>query len=212
MFGQCRVEIPVAVDRTAIGQPDAALWRMLADAGCHLGQCAAGDERSRLAVRDDVARLLGGQVAVDRGQVQAGTQCRPHHVVERHPVVHEHGDVVTAAQPGGMQQLRQSVGTRVQFGVGALLPAAGVDDGGFVRADLRPVAWIHRAASCLRSGRPIIHVARPDTAGSQLAMDRRGNCDYRRRLETPQWRSAPGPCRENGSTGVHRRRRGQPTA
>ena len=66
------------------------------------------EQHPRSAVVDDVGRLLGGEVPVDSGDVETGSQCRPVDLERGGGVVRQKGDDVAAAQ----SELAKCVGDR----------------------------------------------------------------------------------------------------
>ena len=137
------------------------------------GQAAergGGDERPGAAVVDDVRRLVGGQVRVDHGVVEAGALEPERHLVRAVVVRQQDGHVVPGAQPVGVERLGQPARARLELGEGdhgarrrdhgrpvgvrrhvggrAVL---GQGDGG--RGSL-PTLLVHAAVAVARPGRP----------------------------------------------------------
>jgi hypothetical protein len=99
------------------------------EAGDDVGHRLGRHQRHGAAVVEDVLHLAGPQVAVDRGVVQARPLGRPRHLQELAVVLHQHGDVVAAADAAGPQGPGQADGAVLQLGVGHDLARGGHDDG-----------------------------------------------------------------------------------
>ena len=102
------------------------------------------DEDAGLTVVDDVAGLLGGEIGVHRGDVDARSKRRPGHVEELGAVVHEQRDVVASAESGSAERVRQAIGRGVELGPGRHLAGAGHDHGRLVGSFGCPASRIHR--------------------------------------------------------------------
>ena len=81
---------------------------VVAHRGDDVGQAGRGDQRGGVAVAHDVAGLGGGEVPVDRRDVEPGAHGRPHDVVELGLVVEQHGEVVAALQAPLAQHVGES--------------------------------------------------------------------------------------------------------
>ena len=74
--------------------------------GRHLVQRARGDQHLRAAVVHDVGGFWRGQVAVHRGEVEAGSERGPEDLEVAEMVLEENRHMVAAAQPLGPEELR----------------------------------------------------------------------------------------------------------
>ena len=93
-----------------------------------------GHEGLGVAVADDVGDLLGREVGVDRGVVEAGALGRPADLEEAGLVLDQEGDVVAEPEPGGLPDPGHPAGAFLQLGVGDHGPRTGHDDRGVIRA------------------------------------------------------------------------------
>ena len=75
-------------------------------------------EGAGAGVVDDELDLVGGQVAVDRCEVEARALGRPRHLEEAGMVLGQERDAVAGSQPGSPQQVGEAVGARLEVGVG----------------------------------------------------------------------------------------------
>ncbi len=82
---------------------------------CDIGEARVGDERGRLAVVDDVAGFLTGEVPVDRRQPEAGALRGRSGLDELGPVRAEQRDAVAVAHTPTAQRPRELVGVGVDF-------------------------------------------------------------------------------------------------
>ena len=101
------------------------------------------DDRLGAAVVDDVGRLGGGQVGVDRDVVQAAAPRRPHHGVEVLVVLHQDRDRVALAQTVAAEEVREPVGAGLQFAERHRRTRRMHDDGGLVGVRLGMLANLH---------------------------------------------------------------------
>ena len=124
----------VPVDGAVPHQQHVAARGVRGDVPGHVGEGVAGHERPGPAVVHDVAGLVGGEVAVDGGDVEARPEGRPEHLEVAGVVVGEDGDVVAGVETGGAPQPGQLVRPGVELGEGHHLAGAGHDHGGLVGA------------------------------------------------------------------------------
>ncbi len=125
---------------------------------CHQAHGAGVDQRQKLAsqtdvggdddglgrgVLDDVGRFLGGQVAIDAGDVQTRTERGPGDLEELQMVLHDQGDVIAGGEPGAAQRMCGLVRLPVQIPPGERFPAAGSDHGHALSLDFCPAARVH---------------------------------------------------------------------
>ena len=96
-------------------------WASSASRGRH-------QQHLRATVGDDVADLGRVQVAIDRGDVEAGTQCRPVDHEHLRDIVRQHGDDVAPAQADVMKRGREPRGAVLQLTEGQGRAATGHDD------------------------------------------------------------------------------------
>ena len=101
-------------DLTAVGEPDRHVHQRL-HGGREPGHAGRDDQCLRPAVRDDVGRLVRGEVVVDRRDVETGPLGRPVHLVEPRGVLRDQGDDVAPAQAGVDEVARQARGTGFQL-------------------------------------------------------------------------------------------------
>ena len=86
-----------------------------------------------LAVADDVARLLGGQIPVHGGEVETAANRTPVRLEVPGVVVGEDRDVVSWPEARIPHQLSELPGPTLELAVGDRLAGAGHDDGRSVR-------------------------------------------------------------------------------
>ncbi len=82
-----------------------------------------GDDSQRLAVRDDVDDLAGGQRVGYRRQIQPGAVSCPGQCQNVLAVAEDRCDVIAALQPQMPQQMRKPVCQRLEFSERNLLAA-----------------------------------------------------------------------------------------
>ena len=83
-----------------------------------LGAFRRGDEDLGAAILDDVGDLVLGEIAADRGVIEAGALRGPCDLHEGEPVLHQEGDVIAGFQPQSAEQLCTLVGELVELAIG----------------------------------------------------------------------------------------------
>ena len=115
--------------------------RLAGRAGRDVVEASVGDEDLRLAVVDDVGRLLRGEMPVDRREPQADALGRGQHDGELDPVGDHGGDGVALTEAPGQQGVGQLIGVGVELGECAdAARVAGGHDGDRVGLAPGPVA------------------------------------------------------------------------
>ena len=124
-----------AVDGSADGQQDPRARCQRGRLLGAVGEADVGDERLGLAVPDDVAGFLPGEVPVDRCEAEPGAEDGADHLGELGPVGADESHGVARVETSRAKGAHQLVGARVELGVGE---ASGVGhDGGTVGRRLR---------------------------------------------------------------------------
>ncbi len=136
-----RVALPARQVGVSVGRGDHQQLRQ--PARQVLGQPRAGvpqrrrpDDRLGVAVVDDVRRLGGGQVGIDRHVVQTAAAGRPHDRVDVLVVLHQDRDGVTLAQTGLAESMCQPVRAGFQLVERDHGSRRVQDDSGFIGADM----------------------------------------------------------------------------
>src|SRR5690606_19492683 len=96
------------------------------------------------AVLEDVGELVGLQVGIDRGVVEAGPIAGAAALDEALVVLHEDGVVVEPLQPLATQQVREAIAAPLELAIGDDLAAARHDEGRFVGICPCLPGWVHR--------------------------------------------------------------------
>jgi hypothetical protein len=82
-----------------------------------------GDHEFGAAIPHDIGDLVLGEVAADRGVIQAGALRRPADLHERQPVFHQERDVVAGPQPERAKQMGALVRKLIELAIGDRLAA-----------------------------------------------------------------------------------------
>ena len=90
------------------------------------------DDRLRVTVVDDVARLVGVEMRVDRREIQAAAGRGPQRVEEPFVILGEDRDVIAASQPAVAQEMRELIRALVELAIGDDAARVGHDHRGVV--------------------------------------------------------------------------------
>jgi hypothetical protein len=101
------------------------------------------DQHLGLAVVQDVGQLVCGQKRIDAGAVKPRSLAGTAGLEIAGIVFHEHRVVVEPLEALPAQQMGESIGAGVVFGIGHRFAARRHDEGGAVRVQLSVVASVH---------------------------------------------------------------------
>ena len=132
-----------AGDGPAHHQADGAVGDQVGQGGGQVPLLVGGHQGLGPAVADDVGGLVGGQVAVDGGDVEPRPEARPDRVHEGQVVLHQDRDVVAPAQAPGPEELGHAVGALVELAVGHHRAGVGGDQGRLVGRQPGVVGQVH---------------------------------------------------------------------
>ena len=138
------VGIP-AGDRAADHQPPHIGSEHGAELGGEAGEPRADNDHPGIAVGDDVSGLIGCQVPVDGGELQAGPLCTPGQVEELWPVLRDHRQAVARTQPAAPGEPGHLVGAGLQLGIGHHRAGGPHHDRRAVRLLSCEDSWVHES-------------------------------------------------------------------
>jgi hypothetical protein len=126
----------------------------------YVAERRGGHQQLRTAVVDDVGRLVGAEIAIDGGEVEARADGGPVDLEVARVVLHEERHVVAAAQPDVPHQPGEPVGALVELAVADGLARARHDVGGLVGGRLGVSSGVHGRGAPGGRGRSAIGRAR----------------------------------------------------